>query len=595
MSSVANISGRISAPKEFDAALIAHFASHQRASAFATIVVALVITIIIRDHVPSAILIPWAVAQTLLALLSMARWKRFRHIDDSTINAHKLIAEAIAWKIVAGAMWGVLAVFSNLYLPQSLEFFTAIAVAAVAVGSISTMAAIPTAVYGFIILTFTPFIGFWLMGGDKTEVSLGLLAIVLLGVILNSARIAHAQLLSVLKAEFDHKRLFDEFETARGDWLELSEATESYAVFDDQDRLVSWNKRYAELMKIPHELLCRGTPRAELIKHGRQTVLVANGNISIEQWIHLRTDPDRDEQDETNISEYEGGVWIQRLERYSKNGNLVVSHVNITEIVKTETALLESEERYRLIAENSPDAIFVYVGEEIVYASPAAANLLRAGSQMELLGAPMLSFYHPGDHNLILGKRVEIAETPGLAPSPSRARMRRVDGTYVMTEGRGTDHIWQGQPAIMVIRRDITDQIEAEERLRESETRYRRIADLSPVAILIRVEDRIVYANPAAIKMFRAESEADLLYETMMSFVHPEDQHLVLNNRAIMTEDMETSTPAIKVRRRRFDGSYFYCEGSGAPFVWQGQPAVMVMWRDISAEIEAERALLVSA
>ncbi|MFT5182678.1 MAG: PAS domain S-box-containing protein [Alphaproteobacteria bacterium] len=595
MSSVANISGEISAPKEFDAALVAHFASHKRASALATIAVALAITIIIWDHVPSAILIPWAVAQALVALLSMARWKSLQRVDDSAIKAHKLIVEAIAWKIVAGAMWGVLAVFSNFYLPQSLEFFTTIAVAAVAVGSISTMAAISAAVYGFIILTFTPFIGFWLMSGDKTEVTLGLLAIVLLGVILNSARTAHAQLLSVLKAEFDNKRLSDEFEAARGDWLELSEATESYAVFDDQDRLVSWNKRYAELMKIPQELLCRGTARAEPLKHGRQAVLVANGNISIEQWIKLRTDPNLDEEDETNITEYEGGVWIQRRERYSENGHLVVSHVDLTEIVKTETALLESEERYRSIAENSPDAIFVYAREKIVYASPAAANLLRAGSQIELLGAPMLSFYHPGDHNLILGKRAEIAETPGLSPSPSRARMRRVDGTYVMTEGRGTDHIWQGQPAVMVIRRDITAQIEAEERLRKSETRYRRIADLSPVAILIRVEDRIVYANPTATKMFRAESEADLLYETMMSFVHPEDQHLVLNNRAMMTEDMETSAPAIKVRRRRFDGSYFHCEGSGAPFVWQGQPAVMVMWRDISAEVEAERALLISA
>ena len=131
--------------------------------------------------------------------------------------------------------------------------------------------------------------------------------------------------------------------------------------------------------------------------------------------------------------------------------------------------------------------------------------------------------------------------------------------------------------------------------MRESERRYRRIADLSPVGILIRTDDRIVYANPAAIKMFGAESEADLLYETMMSFVHPDDHHLVVNNQANMTHDTEDAAPLTRVRRRRFDGSYFHSEGSGAPFVWQGQPAVMVMLRDITGEVETDPPALARA
>lgn len=579
----------------FDAALARQFALHQNVGAIATLLVTISVTIVIWKHVPSAVLIPWTTAQSLVVLLSMVRWHRFQRIDETATNARAFIVEVITWKAVAGAVWGALALFSHLYLPQSLDFFTAIAVAAVAVGSVSTMAAIPAAVYAFITLSFTPFIVLWLTGGNTASVTLGLLAILLLGVILNSARVAHSQMLSILQAEFDHKRLFDAFEAARAEWLELSDTTESYVLFDDQDRLVSWNKQYADLMKVPPELLRRGTPRLELIKHARQAVTVKSGDIPLEKWLQQRTTRKTNGRDEADVAEFEGGVWIQRRERYSKNGHLVVSHLDLTDIVNAETALQESEERYRSIAENSPDAIFVRVEEEIVFANPAAVKLLRAQDETDLLGMSMVALYHPGDQNLVLGKRATLAKSPEeLAPS-IRLRMRRLDGTYVMTEGSDTNHVWRGQPAVMVFRRDITAQIEADERLRESERRYRRIADLSPVAILIRVEDRIVYANPAAVRMFGAESEADLLYESMMSLVHPGDLALVVKHRARMTDDMKEAAPSIKVRFRRMDGSYCYCAGSGAPFVWQGQPAIMVMLRDITAEADADNAILVSA
>ncbi|NNE85646.1 MAG: PAS domain S-box protein [Alphaproteobacteria bacterium] len=579
----------------FDAALVRQFASQQNVGAIATFVVTLAVAIVIRDHVPDTILIPWAAAQISVALLSMVRWKRFQHIDDSAANAHTLIIEAVAWKAIAGALWGALALFSNFYLPQSLEFFTAIAVAAMAVGGVSTMSAIPKAAYAFIILSVGPFTLFWLMSNDHAYVTFGFLSILMLGVIVNAARVAHGQLLSIFGSEFEHKQISDEFITARGEWLDLADTTESYVVFDEQDRLVAWNKRFVELMQPPPELLHRGTSRREIIKGSRQAVEVTSGDIEIDQWIRLRADAKNNQDDRTTITEFEGNLWIQRRHRHSKNGHLVVSHIDVTNIVNAETALQESEERYRAIAENSPDAIFVRVDDSIVFANPAAVKLLRADSEADILGSSMLSLYHPGDHNQLLGNRAKLEQSPDEQPSVVRARMRRLDGTYVMTEGSGTNHIWQGQPAVMAIRRDITDQIEADERLRESEQRYRRIADLLPVAILIRVEDRIVYANPAAIKMFGAENEADLLYESTMSMVHPDDLHLVENNRAMMTADMEGAAPSIKVRRRRLDGTYFYCEGSGAPFIWQGQPAVMLMWRDITNETETDRPLLESA
>lgn len=596
LANVSNILGSQSRGNEFDASLLRQFAERQVFGTLAGALVAFTITAVIWNHVPSKFLIPWVAAQAVIALLSLPRWKRFQHIEDDTPKARAFIAEAVVWKAATGTLWGLLAILSHTYLVQSEEFFTVIAVAAVTVGSISTLAAIPAAVYAFILLSFTPLIATWLFGGDTAHITLGLLSILLLGVILASANIAHGQILSVMQAEFGHRQLSDEYNAARGEWLELSDAAEAYAVFDNQNRLLAWNERFVELMQIPGDLLRKGTPRTDVIRNARQTVDVASGAMPIEIWLSQRTQPtDADtanpDSGAASIREYEGGLWLQRRVRRTRNGNIVVSFAEWTDLVNMESALGESEERYRLIAENSPDAILVRVEDEIVFANPAAVKMFRAQSEADLLGLSVNSLTHPDDHVTVLANRAKMADGSNEALPLIRVRMRRLDGTYVMTAGSGAHHTWQGRPAVLVTRRDITAQIEAEERLRESEDRYRRIAELSPNAILIRVEDRIVYANPAAVEMFGADSEADLLYETMMSFVHPDDAHLVLNNRSKMKDGVHDRAPIIQVRRRRLDGSYFYTEGSGAPFVWQGQPAVMVMLRDVTMEAEADRLL----
>ncbi len=587
--------GRPSDRAAFDAALLRQFASRQHLGAIATIIVALAVAAVMGNHVPAGILAAWLFTHCGVALLAVSRLRQFRHTDDTDPKVGIKAAEAIAWKAAAGIIWGALAIVAHLYLPQSLEFFTVITVAAVAVGGVSTMAAVPRAANAFALTCLVPFSLLWLARADSAHITLALLTLVLLVVVMTTVRISHSQLLAILKIEGEHRRLSDEYEVARGEWLELSDAAEAYVVFDSDDRLLSWNDRYAELLQVPEQLLCRGTARTDIIRKGRQAVDVASGAVPIETWLRERTAPAQLGATETSVREYQGGLWLQRRLHRTKNGNTVVSFVDWTDLVQMENALRESEERYRLIAENSPDAIFIRVGEDVVYANPAAVTMLRAENEKDLIGHPMKSLYHPGDLNVVMRNRERLAEKPGEPLPFERTRMRCLDGTYVTTEGSGANHIWHGEPAVLITRRDITAQIDAEERLRESEARYRRIAELSPVAILIRVEDRIVYANPAAVKVFGAESEADLLYESAMSFVHPDDRHIVLNNRAGITDDMDVSAPRIRVRRRRFDGTYFSCEGSGASIVWQGQPAVMIMFLDVTAEDETDLAVHASA
>jgi PAS domain S-box-containing protein len=76
--------------------------------------------------------------------------------------------------------------------------------------------------------------------------------------------------------------------------------------------------------------------------------------------------------------------------------------------------------------------------------------------------------------------------------------------------------------------RDITDHNRAEEALRESEERHRKIIEASSDAFLLRSKEIIIYANPAALKLFRANHPEDLIGKPYLDLVHPDDRALTV-------------------------------------------------------------------
>lgn len=134
-------------------------------------------------------------------------------------------------------------------------------------------------------------------------------------------------------------------------------------------------------------------------------------------------------------------------------------------LLNSEAQTRESEKRYRDVTEASPDAMVVADAEKkIVFANSAAIKLYGAKSTDELLGCDMLQLIHARDREA--ADRQRILSMQGF-PSPvvERARLR-LDGSEFASESRTVLVTWEGEPAVLIIIRDITDRKQAEEQLR---------------------------------------------------------------------------------------------------------------------------------
>ena len=145
-------------------------------------------------------------------------------------------------------------------------------------------------------------------------------------------------------------------------------------------------------------------------------------------------------------------------------GNFVAITRDITNRIRTQQALRESEERYRKLLAVTPDAIYVHVDGNIVLVNQAAIDTFRAKNEEDLIGRSVLELIHPEFRaQTVENLKVELSED-AVTSRLDHLRLR-VDGTEFWAHTSITRLNWQGQRAALVILRDITEQRHANEKL----------------------------------------------------------------------------------------------------------------------------------
>jgi PAS domain S-box-containing protein len=133
------------------------------------------------------------------------------------------------------------------------------------------------------------------------------------------------------------------------------------------------------------------------------------------------------------------------------------------------------------------------------------------------------------------------------------------------------------------------DRARFESRLRESEGRFRALADLSPDGILIDADDRIAYANDAAARLLGATRPEALLGRSPVEFF-PRALHALVRERCAQAAG-SAGEPAPVGRCRRLDGVPVDLELSAGPVGWEGGLATQLLIRDASVRKAVEDGL----
>jgi rsbT co-antagonist protein RsbR len=136
---------------------------------------------------------------------------------------------------------------------------------------------------------------------------------------------------------------------------------------------------------------------------------------------------------------------------------------------------------------------------------------------------------------------------------------------------------------------DVTERLRAEQALRESQERYRAIVELAPFGVLVHRAGRIVYINPAGARIAAGGDTAAMLGRDVMELVLPEDRAKVAA-RIRSTYGEGEAVPPIEEKFYRLDGTPYVAEVAARPVIFEGAPAVQVVFTDITARRNAEEA-----
>ncbi|MCB0170821.1 MAG: PAS domain S-box protein [Anaerolineae bacterium] len=203
---------------------------------------------------------------------------------------------------------------------------------------------------------------------------------------------------------------------------------------------------------------------------------------------------------------------------------------DVTRSKKMQRTLAENKERYQQLVELSPDGVGVCLdGREIIYINPAGANLLGATNSSELIGRDIFDFIH-GDYTTAAEAYRQTFMRKRATSQKFEMKLVRLDGRVIEVEAIGVSTVYNSQPAVQLVMRNVTERKESERLLRENEEKFRQLAEYLPNQVFwIRgVKGRMIYVSPDYEKIFGRpfdEDQPDTLFFTEPA--HPVDSRLI--------------------------------------------------------------------
>ena len=228
------------------------------------------------------------------------------------------------------------------------------------------------------------------------------------------------------------------------------------------------------------------------------------------------------------------------------------------ELSRAQEARRNSEEHYRLLVENTGEAILVIQNGLVKFFNQKATEIIGYTAE-RFTDQSFLEFVHPEDRDRL--RDIHARRLQGLpAPSFYLARVHAENGELLWLELNGVRIVWEGRPAVLVFCNDVTEKKRAEDELYRSETQLNSIMKSTPDIIYrLDPEGRITFISPAVERY--GYTAAELIGHGLLELVHPDDRETAwkrINDRR--TGDRHTKNMVIRLLKKDRTSAPFEAE-----------------------------------
>ena len=361
----------------------------------------------------------------------------------------------------------------------------------------------------------------------------------------------------------------------------------TFYIFDEGGRFVRWNRNLEALTGYSDEEIVRMSAQDFVASEDREVLArkveetLTAGEATMEADLVAR--------DGTRTPFFFSGT------RLKIDGRLCVAGMgfDISKRKRAEASIADRERRLSLFYQNVADCLYMISVEpdgRFCFISVNDAFLTVTGFRKEQVVGRYIEEVLPApSQELVKGKYREAIEGnktvrwEEVAEMPAGRRIGEVFVTPVRDEVAGLLYLLGGV-------HDVTDRIAGEEALRESESKFRMLAESSASAILYHLDDgTFAYVNPAAERM-TGYSREELMRLKIWDLLHP-DFRKAVEARLLARQAGENVVSQNEVRMLVKGGETRWINYTAGRVLIDGKPAIIAMATDVTERRRAEEQL----
>ncbi|MHA1377118.1 MAG: PAS domain S-box protein [Candidatus Helarchaeota archaeon] len=279
-------------------------------------------------------------------------------------------------------------------------------------------------------------------------------------------------------------------------------------------------------------------------------------------------------------------VWVENLSKTINFGGKLadlVMIIDITDRQRSNQELKESEEKFREISEQSLMGICILQDNKIKYANQKFADIIGYSIEEMMNWEPSeyIKTVHPDDRKRTIEQAIRKQHGNKNVITHYETRGMTKTGKIRWFDNYSKSIRYGGKYADLVMITDITEKKVAEQKLKESEEKYRLISENANDMIgILNQRFEYEYINEKTVMETVGYSNKDIIGKSPIEFIHPDDLELAVHT---FKTGFESSEGGCVLRFRTKEEKYIWLEVKGRVFRdVNGEKKWLIFSRDIS-------------